>query len=250
MHRFFCSKTEIRNEETFLSGSEWRHCQTVLRLQTGERLTLFDGEGNEYLAEITSTQSKKAQLRILNKTNTPPPPHSITLVQALPKNKAMDFIIQKATELGVREIIPVQSERSTVRLDSRQADEKIDRWREITIEAAKQCGLNWLPVIRPLHSISQAIGLKSSHPLGLIGSLQPDAQPLWNYLRQIPEDSKIILMIGPEGDFTPAELASARSAGFLPLSLGPLILRCDTASVCAITMVSYELGRLSAFHSN
>src|SRR3989338_1334844 len=160
MHRFFISKSEAKASTLFLTGSEWHHCQTVLRSKKGDRITLFDGDGNEYLTEIIEIDRKGAQLRLLQKTSTPRPPYSITLAQALPKNKAMDFIIQKATELGACEIIPILSDRSIMKLEKEEATSKIARWREISIEAAKQCGLNWLPQISSPKTVKEMIELR------------------------------------------------------------------------------------------
>jgi len=244
MHRFFLPADAIEGGAATLKGREWRHGRTVLRVGQKDRLTLFDGAGTEYLAEIVELQPHAARVRILQKTVTPRPPYDITLAQALPKSKAMDYIVQKATELGVRQIMPVFSERSVVRLEPAAAASRVRRWREIAMDAAKQCGLNWLPEITLPKTMTEVAGLHATCPLAFIGSLQPEARPLWSHLRDhATAGAKCLLMIGPEGDFTPAEMATARSAGFLPLSLGPLVLRCDTAAVCAISTLSYELRR-------
>ena len=245
MHRFFLTKAEVNADPLLLKGPEWHHCRTVLRAKKGMRITLFDGEGNEYLTEIIDLTSKNAKLRLLQKSTTPRLPYSITLAQALPKNKVMDYIIQKATELGTVEIIPLFSERSVVKLDTKEIINKMSGWRETSIEAAKQCGLNWLPKISAPKTVKEIAGDRKKHHLGFIASLQPDAKPLWNYLTETTAStSTALLMIGPEGDFTPAEIGLARSAGFQPISLGPLVLRCDTAAIYAISTLNYEMQRL------
>jgi len=243
MHRFYLPKSELKGKEAVLSGAEWHHCKNVLRSETGERVAVFDGEGTEYLAEIVSTSSKEAHLRLLSKSFSPPSTQAVALAQALPKNKAMDLIIQKATELGVREIIPVLSDRSTVRPDQEQSAEKVERWKEIAIEAAKQCGLNWLPRIHPIRTVAQTVALRGDYHHAFIGSLQPDARPLWTYFAEKGSKNSAVLMIGPEGDFTPAELGAARSAGFSPLSLGPLVLRSETAAIYSLSILRHELQR-------
>ncbi|MCC7519643.1 MAG: 16S rRNA (uracil(1498)-N(3))-methyltransferase [Verrucomicrobiae bacterium] len=245
MHRFYIEKSALA--EGVLKGGEWRHCRTVLRAGVGAKIAIFDGEGTEALVEIREADEKAARYAILQQSRTPPPPHRVTLVQALPRNRVMDFIIQKATELGVREIFPVLSERSVVRPSPEDADARVARWRELAIEAAKQCGLNWLPRIHYPCSARAAAGQRRDHDLALFGSLQPDARPLWRYLTGVrPAGLCAMLAIGPEGDFTPAEMGVFRSEGFLPLSLGPLVLRCDTAAVYALSTLCYELGRLAA----
>jgi 16S rRNA (uracil1498-N3)-methyltransferase len=245
MHRFYLSNSETKDSQLTLAGSEWHHCQNVLRSEKGTRVTLFDGRGTEYLCEITDANASQARLRILQKTQTPPPPYNISIAQALPKNKVMDFIIQKATELGVQAIVPVLSERATIKLEEEDAKSKLERWTEISIEAAKQCGLNWLPIISKPKSVKQVIESRSQFKLGFIGSLQPDAKPLWSYLPDFKSSKdSVLMMIGPEGDFTPAEIGLVRSGGFQPLSLGPLVLRCDTAAVYSLSTLSYEIRRL------
>ncbi len=246
MHRFYFQKPEIRGGEIVFTGPEWHHCQNVLRTKVGDRVTLFDGEGTEFLTQVREVHSQSAKLLLVQKTSVSRPSYDITLVQALPKNKIMDVIVQKATELGVREIIPVLSERSVIRGEMEELHGKVGRWQEICIESAKQCGLNWLPKLMEVKSIRDVVSLFPKDHYKFIGSLQPDAQALWNY--SLSRDSirkPVIIMIGPEGDFSPAEAGSARSAGFLPLSLGPLVLRCDTAAIYAISTLSYELRRLS-----
>ncbi len=244
MHRFFLTKSEINADPLLLKGAEWRHCRTVLRAKKGMHITLFDGEGNEYLTDIIDIASQHAKLRLLQKSTTLRLPYSITLAQALPKNKVMDYIIQKATELGAVEIIPVFSERSVVKLDAKEITNKMSGWHETSIEAAKQCGLNWLPKISAPKTVKELVSDRKKYSLGFIASLQPDARPLWNYLNEtITSTSTALLMIGPEGDFTPAEIGLARSASFQPISLGPLVLRCDTAAIYAIGTLNYEMQR-------
>ncbi len=245
MNRFYLPKSRLK--DLILDGDEWHHCRNVLRAGEGTRITLFDGEGTEYLALVREPAEERARLQILQISATPRPPHRLSLAQAIPKGKVMDFIIQKATELGVREIFPVLSDRTIVRLEAAEAVARAARWRELSIEAAKQCGLNWLPVIHPLQTVKQICALRQNYMLGLAGSLQPDAKPLWDYVDSLEGGNpEVLMMIGPEGDFTPAELAAARAAGFQPLSLGPLILRCDTAALYALSTLCYELGRFAA----
>jgi 16S rRNA (uracil1498-N3)-methyltransferase len=248
MHRFYVPSPSVQNKQLSLSGEEWHHCQNVVRLRQGDRASLFDGRGSEYLVQLSVSTAEAGNFKVLSQQKTAPPPHLITLIQALPKNKAMDYIIQKATELGVRKIIPVVSERSVIRIgEDDEGEAKVERWNEIAIEAAKQCGLNWLPRIDIPVSVKVCLEGLSIAGLRFIGSLQPDSKPLWAHIPNegVDQQKEITIMIGPEGDFTPAELGLAKGAGFLPLSLGPLVLRCDTAAIYAVSTLSYELSRLS-----
>lgn len=244
MHRFFVADPNIQENTLHLSSNEWHHCRTVLRAQKGDRLILFDGKGTEFLTEIAEMSRSNAVLRIIQKNIIPPLRYKITLAQALPKNKSMDLIIQKSTELSVYEIIPMLADRSVIRLKKSESDSKVRRWREISIEAAKQCGVHWLPKIEHPKTIREMIDQSSHYDLKLIGSLQNNAKPLWEYLTDIsPTPCNILIVIGPEGDFTPQEISLAQNAGIQPLNLGPLVLRCDTAAIYTISTLSYELRR-------
>ena len=245
MHRFFIPRSQIIENLLLLKGSEWHHCRTVLRAKKGDLITLFDGEGTEYITEINEMDRRAAKLKLLQKNFSNRLPYSIHLAQALPKSKPMDFIVQKATELGVCEIIPMLSERSVVKLRKDEANSKLSRWQDIAIEAAKQCGLNWLPQISHPQTVKEVVTNCSKYHLALIGSLQAHAKPLWSYLSEINQRIRnAIIMIGPEGDFAPAEIEMACSAGFRPLNLGPTVLRCDTAAIYSISTLIYELSRL------
>jgi 16S rRNA (uracil1498-N3)-methyltransferase len=272
MHRFHVAPNEWSS--AILAGSEAHHARNVLRLQPGDRVVLFDGCGREATAGITTFDSATVQLRILHETLTPPLRARITLAQAIPKGKNMDLIVQKAVEIGAAEIFPLLSERTVVQLDSESTAQKQVKWQGVALEAAKQCGQNWLPQVqrprtpqdffRDLESgvLSPAeqkekiapreepvppAGAALHFDLRLIGSLQPGAQHLKKMLADYAQDhdgarpERVLIMIGPEGDFTPAEIALARSHGCAPLTLGPIILRVETAAIYCLSILSYEL---------
>jgi len=220
-----------------LPADEAHHCRHVLRLRDGDTVNIFDGRGHEAQCAIAKITNQAVQLNVLTQTSTPALRCRITLAQAVPK-KSMDLIVQKATELGVTAIVPVLSERTIVRIDEDAA--KLDRWREIALESCKQCGNNWLPVIEPPRKATEFFANAGKFDLKLIASLQPGAQPLKQILpAQMP--ASVLVLIGPEGDFTPAEISEARNAGCLPLSLGPLILRAETAAIYTLSILHHEL---------
>jgi 16S rRNA (uracil1498-N3)-methyltransferase len=229
-----------------LTGAEAHHLANVLRAKEGDRVTVFDGEGQEVICTVAKLEKSRATLKVLQRSATPPLPYHLTLAQAVPKARNMDFILQKATELGVQRIAPILSARTVVQLEADEIGTKLERWRQITIEAAKQCGANWLPAVEPPQKPGEFSRSANRKHLNLIGSLQPDSLPLPRLLAEYREEHgarprQATIVIGPEGDFTPAELADARSAGFRPLTLGPLILRSETAAVYALSILSYEL---------
>lgn len=219
-----------------LSAQEWHHATRVLRVKPGETVNVFDGRGREAQARV----GEAGALTLLQESATAPLPCRITLAQAIPK-KHMDLIVQKATELGVASLVPLISERTVKRPTGSS-----DRWREIALEACKQSGNNWLPEIHEPQPAREFLRAPGRFDLKLIASLQPDARSLKEILSDdstTPRDaiSTALLLIGPEGDFTPAELAAAKSAGCRPLSLGPLVLRAETAALYALSILHHEL---------
>ncbi|HEX4666542.1 MAG TPA: 16S rRNA (uracil(1498)-N(3))-methyltransferase [Chthoniobacterales bacterium] len=252
MHRFHLAPNDWLSAE--LTGSEARHAGSVLRLGVGDRIVLFDGRGREATAEIRALELGAVRLRILQETITPPLRAHITLAQAIPKGKNMDLIVQKAVEIGAAEIYPLLSARTVVQLDPEGAAQKQAKWQTVALEAAKQCGQNWLPQIHRPRSPNDFFALhaaaarsRADYDLRLIGSLQPGARHLKKILTDYAEahdgarPARVLMLIGPEGDFTPAEIGLARSQGCLPLTLGPIILRVETAAIYCLSILSYEL---------
>jgi 16S rRNA (uracil1498-N3)-methyltransferase len=229
MHRFYLPNFQ----QPALSPGEAHHAIHVLRVKDGDTVNVFDGRGQEAQCRF----GEAGVLTLLQQTTTPTLPCRITLAQAIPK-KNMDLIVQKATELGVAGLVPLISERTVVQLD--EDSKKIERWREIALEACKQSGNNWLPEIRAPQKARVFLESPGMFDLKLIGSLQPDSKPLKQLLPGQPLSS-VLILIGPEGDFTPAELAAGKSAGCLPLSLGPLVLRADSAALYALSILHHEL---------
>jgi 16S rRNA (uracil1498-N3)-methyltransferase len=226
MHRFYLPNFQ----KPALGADEWHHATHVLRVKDGDTVNVFDGRGHEAQCRVEAA----GKLTIRSQSTSALLPCRITLAQAIPK-KNMDLIVQKATELGVAAIVPLISERTVKRPDAAP-----DRWLEIALESCKQCGNNWLPEIdkpRPARAFLEAPG---TFDLKLIASLQSDAKPLKVILGTF-RPATVLVVVGPEGDFTPAELATAKSAGCLPLSLGPLVLRSETAAMYVLSILHHEL---------
>jgi 16S rRNA (uracil1498-N3)-methyltransferase len=248
MHRFYISPNNWNPGAVTLAGPEAHHARDVLRMRAGEKLVLFNGQGREITAEILDLGGDEIRLRKLHEAETPPLQCRIVLGQAIPKGRNMELIVQKAVEIGAAEIAPIVSDRTIVQVDSESAALKQTKWQQIAIEAAKQCGQNWLPRVHTPRKLAELFSLASeeSFDLRLIGSLQPDAQHLKkvlaNYLSEHQHRPRTVLMlIGPEGDFTPAELSLARRYGCQPITLGPIILRVETAAIYCLSILSYEL---------
>src|SRR6266478_4855541 len=248
MHRFYISPENWNPGALALTGSEAHHARDVLRVRPGEKVVLFNGQGREITAEIADFTGEEIRLRRLHEAETPPLRCRIVLGQAIPKGKNMELIVQKAVEIGASEIAPIISDRTVVQLDSESVAQKQSKWQQIAVEAAKQCGQNWLPRVHPPIKLDEFFSgaVEGAFDLRLIGSLQPDAQ---NFKKILADHSSehgnrprsALMLIGPEGDFTPAELGLARRHGCQPITLGPIILRVETAAIYCLSILSYEL---------
>lgn len=240
--RFYCpALTDNR-----LDSEESHHAHTVLRLKEGDALTLFDGKGTEAKAQVVQSGRDALHFKIITQSRHPSPDFRLILGQAIPKGKSMDFIIQKSTELGVSSIAPILSDRSVVQLDGDRIESKQQKWSQTALEACKQCGQNFLPQVEPARKLADFLEqYRKSPALKLIASLQPGAKPLRKTLAEARQNGAnngdVIYLIGPEGDFTPAEIGLALSAGYLPVSLGPNILRTETATLFLTGALLYEL---------
>lgn len=244
--RAHCSPTEREPAQIRLSGDESHHLVAVNRARKGDTVVAFDGRGSEWISELVEDSKNGAVLKVRFNQKIKPLSYEITLGQALPKGPCMDAIVRKATEIGAARIVPLESERTQVHLDGDRQDKKIEKWQVAALEAAKQCGNAWLPEVLPVQNASAFMEASRGYDLKLIASLQPGAKSLKSVLSGYKTATgrapvKVLWLIGPEGDFTPAEMSLAKSTGFEPITLGPLVLRCETAAVYALSVLSYEL---------
>lgn len=246
MSRFLVPSERWRESEMILSEAESHHLSSVLRLREGDIVTVFDGRGRESDALVLRSRPDAVMLRLLR----PPAPLPVdlglelTLGQAVPKGHGMDEIVRQATELGLARLVPLAAERIVPRWSPVEAESRVARWRRLAVSAAKQCGLNRLPEIESLCPPAALADRIASFDVAFIGSLQPEARPFRDAIIPWRErcPRRVLLMIGPEGDFTPAENAAACRAGALPVSFGPLVLRVATAALYGLSVLRYELG--------
>lgn len=226
-----------------LTGDEARHLSQVLRIKPGGTVTVFDGLGRRAEAAVLSVSRDHVALKLGDAQSPPPPMPAITLAQAIPKGKNMDLIVQKAVELGVSAIQPLVTRNTVVQ----PGEGKSDKWRRTALEACKQCGQDTLPDIADPLPLDRWLttcgaGVPPAASLRLIASLAPGAQPFRETLRSHPATTAVTLLIGPEGDFTLEETTAALAAGFLPVSLGSIVLRVETATLFSLSALRYEFS--------
>lgn len=246
MHRFFASTTAIQSGWVELDEREAHHAAVVLRLNPGSKAVILDGVGTVAQAVVHDVARRKAVLQILSQSQVPPPVCALILVQSVTKGKSMDFLIQKATELGVSRIWPIIAERSVVHLSGENADAKAEKWRWIAIDALKQSGGAWLPKIEPPIAFQQFTQAGNSFGLSMVASLQNRAihprDAFENYqVKNNRMPGSVAMWIGPEGDFTPGEFAWIQASGAVPISLGSLTLRSETAALFGLACLQYEI---------
>lgn len=240
MPRFFTDPPA--GDEVFLTGEDARHIARALRMREGEEITLCDGAGFDYHGEIAALSPDEVAVRIFRREPSQSEPAvRIRLYQALPKGDKLDFIVQKAVELGAAEIIPVLSERCVSRPDEKSMAKKLARLQKVALEAAKQSGRGIVPQILPLQSFKQALaGMKqAARPILLY---ERASEPMSAFLAGSFDE--VAVMVGSEGGFSPEEAALAGEQGIALASLGRRILRCETAPLCALTAILYSTGEL------
>ena len=244
--RVYCQPATAEPVEIVLSPEESHHLIVVNRARRGNTVVAFDGRGSEWICELVAEKKNAAVLKVRFKQRIKALGYEITLGQALPKGAYMDAIVRKATEIGVARVVPLESERTQVHLEGDRSDKKVEKWQTAALEAAKQCGNAFVPEIQPVENAAAFMERAHGYDLKLIASLQPGAKSLKTVLAafrgsQNREPKKVLWLIGPEGDFTPAEMSMSKNCGFEPITLGPLVLRCETAAVYALSVLSYEL---------
>src|SRR5262245_22768229 len=246
MHRFYLPPAECGQPLLTLSEREAHHALNVLRIRPGERVSVLNGAGEELLCEVQQATRRAVTLKVVQTHTLGRLPCAVTLLQALTKGRTMELIIQKATELGTHRIVPLLSARSVAQIEEDDAANKVDKWTATAIEAIKQSGGAWLPRVEPPLTPQAFLARGDKCELSLIASLQRDARHPREHFESFIAESKrrpasICVWIGPEGDFTPAEINAIRASGAMPITLGPLVLRSETAAIYCLSIINYEL---------
>ena len=238
-HRLFIPQAIAQNQNVEIEGERAHYLKRVLRMKAGSELVLFTGDGYDYPAEVTAARKDRLVLRVGEGVrNDNESPLDIRLVQGISRGERMDFAVQKATELGVQRITPVFTEFSVVKLNPERAERRMQHWQKIVQGACEQCGRNRIPpvdapvTLKEYFAESSAADRRIAFVPGAAATLDDLAEPL----------RTVDLLVGPEGGFSKREIEDAAHAGFFRASLGPRILRSETAALTAVTMVQSKWG--------
>ena len=246
MPRFHCPVPLTIGTELELPPAAARHVQ-VLRLQPGGVITLFNGEGGEYSATILRMGRSDVAVRVdSHEALEREASRRVHLALGMPANDRMDWLVEKAAELGVASIQPLHTAHSVLRLSGERATKKQAHWQSVAIAACEQCGGNRVPAVSPVQEMlawlksgaAQEADPEAPRPLRCLLSLAPDTRPLADVLRDMPAQAPLLFLSGPEGGLSPSEDAQARTAGFIPVTLGPRVLRAETAAMAALVIAS------------
>jgi len=242
MSRFFVPPEAVKGNSIFIGAKEAHHILDVMRLKKSDGVITFDGTGKEYTGVIKDISRNSLTVEItgtrkLSVTEA----LQITLIQALPKKEKMDYIVEKSTELGVHSIVPAITGRTIPDWDEPKKRSQAERWKKIAREAAKQCGRADIPVISAISKFTDAIGNFNDFDMRLIAVLSEKTVPVKEAIAGF-KSGKIVAAIGPEGDFTADESSFAGKCGFKAISLGPRVLKSDTAGLALLSILNYELS--------
>lgn len=243
MYRFFVPVEQIYEGYAEITGDDVNHIRNVLRMRSGERIVISSGQGIDYYCIIRDIQAGSVVLDIEREEPVRTElAVSLVLFQAMPKADKMEMIIQKAVELGVSEIVPVQTRRSVVRLDERKAVKKQQRWQSIAEAAAKQSGRGIVPSVHPVISFGEALQYADQLQYRIIPyELFHDMQSTVSTLDKVCAGDSIGIFIGPEGGFERGEVEQAMEAGAIPISLGRRILRTETAGLAILSVLMFRI---------
>lgn len=245
MHHFFVSPDKVNEQDIIINGPDVNHIKNVLRMKTGEEILISDGQGQDYLCVISSMDEEKVIASITDKNYSGTELKTrIWLFQALPKNDKMEFIIQKAVELGAYAIVPVKTSRCVVKLDEKKTQTKLKRWNAISESAAKQSRRSIIPeVLKPM-DFADALLYADRFDMNIIPyENYKDMEQTVKTLENIEEMKDIGIFIGPEGGFAEDEIEKAMALSVHPISLGRRILRTETAGMSILSVLMFRLER-------
>ncbi|MFH1655919.1 MAG: 16S rRNA (uracil(1498)-N(3))-methyltransferase [Candidatus Omnitrophota bacterium] len=242
MHnRFYCPQEFIKDKQIIITDNKQvHHIVNVLRFNVGDNLVIFDGLGKDYEGTVKKIEKKGIEVAIEKISEVKANPVSITLACAIPKKEKFDFIVEKCTELGVGKIIPVRTEKTEVVFNKDRMLSKVNRWRQIAINASEQSQRSFIPEIEEMKSFKEVMKLIKQYDIAILPALPEKIASIQDALRTF-KGSNVIVFIGPEGDFTRDEIEHARSLGVKLITLGQRVLKVDTAAIYTISVLSHIL---------
>ncbi|PHO08352.1 16S rRNA methyltransferase [Thermoanaerobacterium thermosaccharolyticum] len=244
MRKFFVKNEDIKDGIARINGDDAHHIINVLRFKIGTKLIISNGK-NQYIVTILDIENSSVILKIIEEYNqVVESPINITLYQGLPKSDKMDLIIQKCTEIGIKKIVPVETEFSTIKIKEKNIYNKINRWKKISLEASKQSGRSIVPDVLVPVAFKDALESLNEFDLCLIPYEKETNMRLKDVLKKNFDAKNICVFIGPEGGFSENEIMAAIEYGAIPVTLGPRILRTETAGIVTSSIILYELGDL------
>ncbi|MFJ9497718.1 16S rRNA (uracil(1498)-N(3))-methyltransferase [Brevibacillus centrosporus] len=244
MQRYFALPDHFNEHEVTIVGDDVHHIVNVMRSKEGEKIFVSDGAGRSAVAKLVSLSAKEVRATIVELLNEQRElPIRVTIGQGLPKGEKMEWILQKGTELGAYSFFPFSSERTIVKLDAKKEAKKLERWRKIVKEAAEQSHRDVLPELMAPVSFREALKAGEQYTRCAIAYEKEGGTTMHQVLTEMTADESLLVLIGPEGGFTPDEVAQAEAKGFLSVSLGPRILRTETASQYVLACASYQFER-------
>jgi len=249
MRRFFVGCDATSGDRVTISGKDARHIVKALRLKPGDAIVVVNSVGQKHVARIVATRETyvEAEIEGAHESAASEPRVPITLVQGLPKADKMNGIVQKCTEIGVSRIIPILTERSVMRPDGASAERRVSRWRRIAEEAAKQSGRDMVPVVENIGTLCSAIATLGTEGIPMLFSWELEEERSLRGALAEPNLSSapgVGVFIGPEGGFSHSEAEYARAHGAVTVTLGPRILRTETAGPVVLAMILYDMGEL------
>lgn len=245
MPKFFVNPSNIFENNIIIDGEDVKHITKVLRLSKKDDITICDGFGFDYLAEIEKIENNLVYTKILSKTkNLSEPKINITLFQGLPKSDKMEYIIMKATELGISQIIPVVTKNTVVKIEDKKEKNKVERWNKISLQASKQSGRGLVPNVGCVIDFDKAISQIKNYDLAIIPYELEKNNKLKNVLSKNETLKNIAVFIGPEGGFDQSEIKNATNNNVIPVTLGNRILKTETAGISVLSILMYHYNEM------
>lgn len=239
--RIFVAFVNIKDNMATIEGSDVNYLKNVLKMKEGDEISVMDSKSKEYSAKLAKIEDKKIIAELLaEKHPKSEPKMKVTIAQSIPKNPKMDLIVQKATELGALQVIPVKAERSVVKMTKEKEEGKLNRWQKIAKEAAEQSGRLIIPFVQPIKEFKELLMLRNDFDQCIMLWEMEKERTIKKFLQENRQLKSLLVVIGPEGGFSHEEVELAKASGFITISIGNRIVRTETAAIAVLSMIEYD----------